>query len=78
MITTCSEMHLFNDTFQTSHILFIFNGKVWGIGETEGERERERVRCSTVVKKGCSVGNKLDQSQVIYGGLRDGIYQYEH
>jgi hypothetical protein len=39
---------------------FIFNGKEWGIGK-DGERKRESVWCGEWVKKGCSVGHKLDR-----------------
>ena len=48
------------------------NGMEWGVGNSEGERERERVRCGVWVEKGCSVGHKLDHWSSIYEGLETG------
>jgi hypothetical protein len=42
------------------------NGMEWGVGNSEGERERERVRCGVWVEKGWSVGHKLDHWSSIY------------
>jgi hypothetical protein len=35
-------MRLFNDASQKHDTSFILNGKEWGAGQTDGERERER------------------------------------
>ncbi len=69
MRTTFSEMHLLNDASQKHDTSFILNGKEWGVGKREGEREKERERCGVLVKKGCGVGRKLDHWSSIYEGL---------
>jgi hypothetical protein len=66
------EMCLFNNPSQKHYTSFILNGKEWGVGKTERERERERVRCRAWVKKGCSMGHKLDCWSSIYEGLEMG------
>ncbi len=76
MRTTFSEMNLFNDTFQTMSQLFIFNGKVWGKGETQRVRNRKG-KMWHVDEKGLRVGNKLDRTRYLRWS-RDGIYQDEH
>jgi hypothetical protein len=42
MRTTFSEMRLLNDASQKHDTSFILNGKEWGVGKAEGERERKR------------------------------------
>ncbi len=61
-----SEMRLFNDDSQRQDTSFIVNGKEWGVSGTEREGERERERCGALVKKGCSVGHKLDHWSSAY------------
>jgi hypothetical protein len=68
MRTTFSEMRLLNDASQKHDTSFILNGKEWGVGKTEGEREREK-RYGVLMKKGCGVGHKLDRWSSIYEGL---------
>jgi hypothetical protein len=58
MRTTFGEMHLFNGASQKHDTTFIMNGKEWGSGKTDRQRERERVRGSGV-EKGCSMDPKL-------------------
>ncbi len=41
MRTTFCEMRLFNNTSQRLDTSFVLNGKEWGDGQIEGERERE-------------------------------------
>ncbi len=43
MRTTFCEMHLFNDTSQKHDTSFILNGKEWGKGQLERERDREQM-----------------------------------
>jgi hypothetical protein len=45
MRTTVFQMRLFNDDLSKQETSFICNGKEWGVGRSEGEREGERVRC---------------------------------
>jgi len=42
MRTTFDEMHLFNDASQKHDTSYIQNGKVWGVGKTEREKEKEK------------------------------------
>ncbi len=44
MRTTFSEMRLLNDASQKHDTSFILNGKEWGVGKTERERERDAER----------------------------------
>jgi hypothetical protein len=55
---------------------FIWNGKEWGESKREGKREREREREKDRVwlRKGCSVGHKLDLWSSIYKGYREKGY----
>ncbi len=55
MRTTFGEMHLFNDASQKHDTTFIMNGKEWGGGKTD--RQRERVRGS-VGGKGLQHGSE--------------------
>jgi hypothetical protein len=41
MRTTFFQMHLLNDTFEMCDTSFILNGKEWGEGKIEIEKERE-------------------------------------
>jgi hypothetical protein len=56
MRTTFSEMRLLNDAPQKHDTSFILNGKEWGVGKTEGEREKEREILS-VSEKGLRCGS---------------------
>ncbi len=42
MRTAFFEMRLFNDTSQMYDTSFIQNGKEWGVGQIEREREKEK------------------------------------
>jgi hypothetical protein len=44
MRTTFSDMHLLTSAPQKHDATFILNGKEWGVGKTERERERVRGR----------------------------------
>ncbi len=70
MRTTFGEMHSLNYASQKHYTTFILNGKEWGVGKMERERERKRKgeRCS-VSGKSCGVGHKLDRASSIYEGL---------
>ncbi len=47
-----SEIHLFDDNFYKQETsLEIINRKEWGVGRSEGERERERLRCGVWVER---------------------------
>ena len=70
MRTPFGEMHLFNDASQKHDTSFILNGKEWGVGKTERQRERKSERQSvSVSEKGCSMGHKLGCWPSIYDGL---------
>jgi hypothetical protein len=45
--------------FSAQATSFIFNGKEWGVGKLEGEREIERERGGVWVEKSCGMGHKL-------------------
>ncbi len=58
MRTTFFEICLFNDVSQKHYTSFILNGKEWGVGKTEGEREKKIVRFRVCEEKGCGMGHK--------------------
>ncbi len=68
MRTTFSDMHLFTSAPQKHDTTFILNGKKWGVGKTE--RERERVRGRVWVER--VAVHKLDHGSCIYEGLQTG------
>jgi hypothetical protein len=73
MRTMFFEMHLLNDASQMHDTSFIQNGKEWGEGKTERERERVKSeRPGVWLRKGCGMGHKLDRWSSIYEGLKKG------
>jgi hypothetical protein len=58
MRITFSDMHLFNAAPQKHDTTFILNGKEWGVGKTQRERERKGERKRKRKSERQSVGGK--------------------
>ncbi len=79
MRTTLSNIRLFNDDRQNMTHPFYSQQKGFRALARQTEREKEkRVRGRVWVKKGCSMGNKLDIWSSYLRGYRDEIYLDEH
>jgi hypothetical protein len=70
MRSTFCVILLLNDASQKHDTSCILNGKEWGVGKTE--RQRERVRGKVWVRKDCSVCHELVHWPSIYEGLEKG------
>jgi hypothetical protein len=66
MRTTFFETCLLNDTSQMCDTSFIQNGKEWGEGKIKSES------CGVLLRKGSSMGHKLDRWSSIYEDLKKG------